>query len=381
MSDQDAFERILASLYEAMLDDAQWPATSALIDEACGLLGNALLVRDGPQDAGQVPFFGLYYRGERRADWEREYLTVYHPIDECVPRSQQQSDSRLVHLTDLYTPEELKTSRTYNEILAQGNAQDSVNVRLDGPSGSHIHWRLWRLGEPVAPGGWEAPQLALLKGLLPHIRQFVRVRQALVGAAARGAAMTELLNTSRMGVIHLNRHGRIMETNDRAQAILHRRDGMADRDGFLRARTSDDQARLERLLAGALPTSGVAAVSGSMTVRRPSALLPFVVHVNPVGSQQPDFGAQQVAVLVLIVEPGRPPRIDPGLVAEVFGFTLAESQVAVWVAEGQTVRQIVEATGRTESTIRYHLNQMSQKQGLSRQADVVRLVLSLVEGL
>ena len=40
MSEQNAFERILASLYDAMLDDTRWPATSALIDEACGLTGN-----------------------------------------------------------------------------------------------------------------------------------------------------------------------------------------------------------------------------------------------------------------------------------------------------------------------------------------------------
>ena len=40
MSDQDAFNRILASLYEATLDEALWPATSALIDEAVGLQGN-----------------------------------------------------------------------------------------------------------------------------------------------------------------------------------------------------------------------------------------------------------------------------------------------------------------------------------------------------
>ena len=32
MSDQDAFERILASLYDAMLDDTRWPGASALID-------------------------------------------------------------------------------------------------------------------------------------------------------------------------------------------------------------------------------------------------------------------------------------------------------------------------------------------------------------
>ena len=79
MSDQDAFERILAALHDAMLDDSHWPATSALIDEACGTVGNALMVRAGSQDDSPVSYVGLYYRGERREDWEREYLEIYHP--------------------------------------------------------------------------------------------------------------------------------------------------------------------------------------------------------------------------------------------------------------------------------------------------------------
>ena len=84
MSDQDAFERILASLYAAMLDDALWLATSALIDEACGSKGNALLVGEAPQVDSGVDFIGLCYRGERREDWERNYLTVYYPTaDTC----------------------------------------------------------------------------------------------------------------------------------------------------------------------------------------------------------------------------------------------------------------------------------------------------------
>ena len=33
VSDRDALERIMASLYDAMLDETHWPATSALIDE------------------------------------------------------------------------------------------------------------------------------------------------------------------------------------------------------------------------------------------------------------------------------------------------------------------------------------------------------------
>ena len=136
MSDQDAFEQILASLHDAMLDDAEWPATSALIDEACGTHGNALFVREGSQDDSRVLCVGLYYRGQRRADWEREYLDLYLPINECIPRIRQLPDSHLVHLPALYTPQELQTSLTYNELFPRRHAQNSVNARLDGPDGS-----------------------------------------------------------------------------------------------------------------------------------------------------------------------------------------------------------------------------------------------------
>ena len=375
MSDQDLFERILALLYEAMLDDIHWPAASALIDEACGATGNALMVGEGPQDDIRAHFVGLYYRGERREDYEREYLEVYHPIDERVPRVRQLPDSRVVHVTELYTAEELQTSRTYNEGLVRGSMQNSLNMRLDGPAGSHISLSI---NDPITPGGWEAPRVALLKGLLPHIRQFVRVRQALVGAEALGASVTDLLDTPRVGIIYLDRRGRIVEANDRARRILRHGDGLSDRGGELRARQPADHVRLAQLLAAALPTSR-AAVSGSMLLHRSSVLPPFLVHVKPVVGPQSDFGAQRVAALALIVEPGYTSPLDPTLVARALGLTPLEAQVVVWLAAGKSVRAIAEIMARTEGAIYWHLKQIYQKHSLSRQADLVRLVLSLTE--
>ena len=374
MSDQDAFERILASLHDATLGAVQWPTTSALIDEACGLEGNGLIVSEGPPDAIRVLSFGLYYRGQRREDWEREYLDIYHPIDERMPRAHQLPDSRLVHVTDLYTEQELQTSPIYNDVLPRGSAQDSLNVRLDGLDGSSIGWSLQ---DPITSDGWVSSQLALIKGLLPHLRQFVRVQQTLAKAQALGASATELLDTPRIGAIYLDRHGRIVVANDRARTILRRGDGVSDRGGALRARVPADQARLEQLVAAVLPTSSAPAVSGSMTLRRASGLSRFVVHVKPVVVPQPDFGARRAAALVLITEPGHGSRIDPALVAESLGLTPAESQLAVWLAEGQTVREIAGATGRTEGSVYWSLNQIYRKQGIARQADLVRLVLSI----
>ena len=376
MSDEGAYRRIMASLSDAMLDDTHWPATSALIDEACGITGNCLAVGEGPRDDLRDVFVGLYYRGQRREDLEREYLEDYYPIDERVPRVRRLPDSRLVHITDLYTAGELKTSPAYNEAFPRADYQDSLSVRLDGSDGCYI---TWGLGDPVASGGWGSSRIAMIERLLPHIRQFVRVRQTLVRAEARDTSVTALLDNPRIGVLHLDRRGRILEVNDRACGILGRGDGLSDRDGVLRARKAADRLRLERLVASALPASGSVAVGGSMLIGRGFGSPPLVVHVKPVAVPQPDYGARHAAALILIVEPGSRHRIDPDLVAGVLGLTPMESRVAVWLAEGRSVREMAEATGRTEGSIYWHLKQIYRKQPISRQADLVRLVLSITE--
>ena len=376
VSGRDAFKHILTSLHDAMLDDTRWPATSALIDEVCGLTGNALMVGEGPKDDVRVRFVGLYYRGERHHDLEREYLEVYHPIDERIPRVRRQPHGRLVHVTDQYTAEELKTSRTYNEALSRAQHQNSIAVRVGGLAGTHLSWGI---GDPVGPGGWASSQLSMLERLVPHVQQFVRVRQALVRAEAQSATVTALLDNPRVGVVHLDLRGRILSANDRARDVLRAGDGMTDRDGELHAREAGDEERLAKLVAAALPASDAAAVSGSMLLRRGSVLPPFAVHVKPVPVPQPDYGARHVAALVLIAELGRRPPVAPALVAAALGLTPAESQVAVWLAEGRSVRELAEATGHTKDAIYWHLKQIYQKLPVSRQADLVRLVLSLAD--
>ena len=116
-----------------------------------------------------------------------------------------------------------------------------------------------------------------------------------------------------------------------------------------------------------------------MLLHRRAEAPPLVVHVKPVVAPQPDYGAQSVTALVLLVEPERQSRISPALVAATLGLTPAESQVAAWLAEGRTVREIAERTGRKESTVHWHLKRIYDKQELSRQADLVRLVLSVAE--
>ena len=374
MNPLDAFDGILRSLHQAMLDDAHWPATAALIDEACGMGGNGLAVGGDSGDDVRLYFAGLYRRGERRQDLEREYFEVYYPHDERAPRLRRAPDGQLIHVPDLYTEEELKTSPAYNEGARRLGSQNGLNVRFDGPGGMHI---VWATADPVATGGWQSAELRLIEYLLPHIRQFVRIRQALAGAGALGAGLAGLLENSRIGVIHLDRGGRVVAMNARARDILRRGDGLFDRSGTLHAWLPADHDRLQRLLKRALPALwGEPPTSGYMTVKRAGSRARLGLHVNPVNGGQTDFGGRWVTALVLVVDPASRPRIDPVRVATTLGLTPSEGRVAALLAEGRSVREIAAATGYQESYVRWLLKQVYKKQGLSGQVALVRLVLA-----
>ena len=375
MSRQDAFEHILASLHEAALDDARWPAASALVDEACGSKGNILVFGDGQTQGDIEVFFARFcYRGQRHEELERLYFDVYHPSDERMPRLRQLPDSRLVRVCDLYTDAEKKTSPTYNEGLPLSDTANSLNVRLEGPRGLRI---VWSMADPVDSKGWTSGRVGTIERLLPHLRRFVGMRQALAEADALGRSLTELLDNTRSGVVQLDRRGRIAVANEVALDILRRGDGLCDEGSFLRAVLPEDNKALQGLLARALPPYGGPALGGSMMVRRAPPSPRLVVHVSPVGVRHMDFRARDGAALVLVFDAGARARVDPGSVAVVLGLTPTESEVAVLLAEGRSVRDVAEAMGRSYGTVRWHMKHIFTKLGISRQVELVRAVLSL----
>ncbi len=377
MTKAETFERILALLQEVALDPARWSSASALIDEVLGVHGSSMVFADGDTEEDiRIYFAWTYFRGQRHRELERLYFETYYPLDERRPRLRHAPDSQLFHITDLYTEEELKSSAAYNGMRTRAHAGNAIDVRLDGPNRSRI---IWEVNDPVDGDGWSSAQLDSIRCLLPHIRQTVRVQQTLAGAGALGATLTDLLGINGIGIIQLDARGRIVAANDRAQDALRTGNGLFDKDGLLFARTPKDDDELQALLARALPPFGVTSAGGSTTVRRTGGLSPLVLHVNPVGRREMDIGVWPVAALALIVDPAHGTSVDPDLAMAALGLTHMESRVAVLLAQGMSVGAIAAALDRKESTIRTHVKHMFQKHGINRQAELVRLVLSLID--
>ena len=253
---------------------------------------------------------------------------------------------------------------------------DSLNVRLDGPQDSRI---VWVVADPVGGDGWSQSNVVMVERLLPHLRQFAHVRQALVEARALGSSLAMLLENTRFGVIQLDRFGRIAAANDPAGALLREGDGLHDQNGRLRAAVPEVDDALQGLLARALPPFGGQAASGSMMVSHALVLPRLVVHVTPVNCARVDGDASRVRALVLAIDPTHRDAVAPEFVAATLGLTLAESHIAVSLAQGRTVRDIALATGRSAGTVRWHMKNIFAKYRISRQMELVQLVLSLAD--
>ena len=172
--------------------------------------------------------------GAGQPAWQDDRLWCRRPVP----------DSQVVHVSSLFTEQEIRTSPVYNEALPLADCEDSLSVRLDGPEGSRI---VWVVADPVEGDGWSSSQVEAVESLLPQLRQRARVRQAMVDARALGASAVELLDHDTVGVIQLDRRAQVMVVNERARALLNERGGLWDDDGYLQASLPAE----DRMLIGA----------------------------------------------------------------------------------------------------------------------------------
>ena len=373
----DLFRRTVETLLDAAFDDARWGDAFRAIDRLCSLNGGQFTALETSADGNvEATFAACYINGDPHEEIVADWVENYAEFSENVPRIARLPMWRVTHNEELFMPCEKRTSPMYNEFQPKYDCRDQVAVVVDRQSDDQPEegCLMWTM----ANGGpeWNPDNLKRIRGLLPHIRHAVRFRRELVATEAHAYAdVSALLTHSSLGIVFLDRRGVVASANESARRTLRIKDGIYERRGELRARTPHDDARIRRLVSAALPRLGHIAAGGYMAARR-AVGLPLIVHVHPVLSRRADFGAQRLAVLVLIRDPDAN-QLDPEVVGDLLGLTAAESRVAVLLGAGRNVRDIARELGRSENTVRWTLKQVLAKTNSPRQTDLVRLLMQL----
>ncbi|MCG8443782.1 MAG: DNA-binding response regulator [Caulobacterales bacterium] len=160
----------------------------------------------------------------------------------------------------------------------------------------------------------------------------------------------------------------LVYANASAEGLLAARDGLLiDEHGRLRAGEQRDTARLHEMIAAA-------GAGGPDFLALPRPSLGADVPVTAVRLASRAGAGERVALLIANPDETRAPA--PGALAKLFDLTATEARVALAIADGRDVKGAAAEAGVTLSTARTYLKRAFAKTGATRQAELVRVILT-----
>ncbi|SOZ19425.1 putative transcriptionat regulator, LuxR family [Cupriavidus taiwanensis] len=227
------------------------------------------------------------------------------------------------------------------------------------------------------------PDKALLQDLLPHLKRAVDLHAALDVLASERSLYADAVDRMQVGTVILDEHGRCIRSNDVAGRLLRARDGLYLADGALHAHCPMENRRFRKILESAAQAHALATPRSEVTtLSRPAAPTPLSVLVRPIPlSYRSEDKARRPAVAVFIRDPAGSPRNTHASLRKLFHLTPTEIELALLMVDGLTLDEAAARLGVKKNTARAHLRGIFAKTGATRQAVLVKMLLSSVVGM
>ncbi|MDE3104493.1 MAG: hypothetical protein KGK08_04895 [Acidobacteriota bacterium] len=266
---------------------------------------------------------------------------------------------------DLVPAESLVDSPYYQAVHVPMNLRYGALVALNVSLCRFEAISIWRSEQE---GPLDPDSRRLLELLLPHIRSALEFRHAL-GAANHLLALAQLLaNANPDPVFALRADGRIESANTAGEALLRARDGLCLEQGRLAATNSTQAAGLAALLS-------CAGRGNVLALHRTGRKRPLNLITTPLAEK--DRQATRADLLLLVNDPDKPVHLHDGALRSLYSFTPAETEIASGLLMGYSPVEISCLRRVSASTVRQQVKAMLQKTACTRQADMVRLLMTL----
>lgn len=367
-----AFSSLLGDLYEGPLEESPWQSFLARVRECLRADLVTLLLRP-PSLEEQVVM--LADGGSLSAI--RSYNEGQFVLDPFVDLP----DGEVVGLHEHLSTETLLASEFYRVVMAPQGWYDFLGIDIRREGELDVRFRAGRYTGAPAFGEDEK---SLLRALLPHLERSLRLQARMSRSEGERAVYAGAVEQLQVATVILDEQGAMLSCNAAARALLARGDYIALKDQRPVLATRAAQAEFDELLesvrreraAGNAPQS----VHAMRLVQESGdEFLGLVVRAVAPGGTASGRGTPSIALFISDPAHGAEPRRQ--VISRLFNLTRAEASLALHLAAGLSLDEAAEALGVSRNTARAHLRAVFAKTGVSRQAGLVRLILSSVAPL
>lgn len=383
----EPFSQLVDHIYAAALEPRRWPqAMECLATMQNSMTAILVTPTTAPADGGYAITHGISEQAAQ--EWAQ-----YVPQDPWTAAGMRQGlmrDGVVVLGQELVPDAELIRSAFYTEFLQHHGHRHLCTGVVFGQSAPGQVPVVCSLHRGTQDGPFGEDTRTIHRLVVNHLSRAIGTSNRLRDGELRLAASLQAMDRLHGALLLLGHRGEVLYANAAASRLLVQSDGLGlrsgnpltDRLGWLTASTVGDKQLLEAEVASVLRSTpqDVRHFAHGLTLQRPSNKDPLVVRMAPLSSQS-DVTAEllNAGAIVFITDPSTRLTLDPALLSKLYGITPAECRVAEAVLEGDALQALASRLHISENTAHTHLKRLFEKTDTHRQAQLVRVLMGLVQ--
>jgi DNA-binding CsgD family transcriptional regulator len=376
LTESELFSRTVGQIYDTALDAGLWPAALADIrDFVGGFAANFFWQDVAEQNAGTFHCVGIEQR------YLASYFAEFARINPIYPSAAFLDAGEIFDADDIVPWSEMVQTRFYKEWMQPQGIVGSLAVNLEKSATSVAALAVIR-GHESGPVNGEARRRMNL--IVPHVMRAASIGHLVGQHSGERAVLTDTLNSLASAVFLVEATGRIVFSNRPAGEILSAGRIVHDVGGLLRL--ADPEAN--RVLEKALRATGADqprfdGIGTAIVLNDERRQQRWLAHVLPLTSgARRDSGLQNSAIAAVFFRQAAlsiPTPLEN--FSKSYKLTASETRVLLAVVDVGGVREIAEALGLSDATVKTHLRRVFEKTGTRRQAELVKLMASFATPL
>lgn len=221
---------------------------------------------------------------------------------------------------------------------------------------------------------FDAEETDLAGIVLAQIARALNLASRIDSDSIEKAIYSSVLQRLHVGVVIVDKQGRTSRASAVAGLILSKRDGLQIQAGRLRATNAVEDRALQAAIRAALQDVATGNVTNTrgLSLTKCSGARTLGVVICPVAGPA---GAGPVAA-VYVRDCDEALGVESDIVRQIFDLTPAEAAVTHRLAAGLSLEDAAASLAISRNTARAHLRSIFSKSGITRQTELVRLVLN-----
>jgi len=255
----------------------------------------------------------------------------------------------------------------------QEECQQLSAVAVNETQGTRYTLKIYR---DRADSAFDAEQASLCEILVTQLRRGLELSAQLGTSEVERVLYSSVMDRLSVGVILVDANRNVVKTSSMAAAHLASRDGLQNQLGRLRAIYANEDRELQDALRDAIAAANSGEnITRGVSISRNSGQRNLGLVIQPIRRQQGSIGSTAV-VAIYIRDPEANAEVENDLVRQLFDLTPAEASLARRLASGLSLEDAAASLAISRNTARAHLRSIFSKSGITRQTELVRLVLN-----